>query len=365
MNQEHTLTHCRGDACVARLAESRPIGIHLSAPPSAPIYRCASVCIGGSHNLRDLCNLGMIPSSPPKNRDRYLFSRFHDFPSPFSVLSVSSVVKSGSLLLRFLHRCASVCIGGSIDSRLRTFPRSHVPTFPLSYPRPFVCAAALLLSVALLSGCMSAVRVIPPSQEKTPLEAALAENTRLKAQLDAETEVNHKLAYDLEVARIDLQKCQAALAQQGLAPAETVPAFRDYMPDHLILGMLTGPSNWTGGKDFDGIAAYLLVKDSEGTTMKSKGNVVYDLIDTSLRKPETVMSWAIPAEVLGSTWESLPPGFRMRLPWQGKVPWGHHVLFRVTYMDAYGHTLTAEITFVLEHKSPNAYPYSDRKGESE
>jgi len=226
----------------------------------------------------------------------------------------------------------------------------------------------LVIALALsLSGCMKAAiaagQLVPPSREPSPLEKLQDENKRLKAQLDAETDVNHRLAYDLEITRIELQKCQAGLLAAGGAPAPTVPAFHEYMPDIIKLGMLTGPADWTGGGDYDGIAAYLLVKDSEGTTLKARGNVAFDLIDISGRQQQTVMTWAVPADVLGQSWESLPPGYRIRLPWNGPIPWDHDVVFRATFTDAYGHVFTASIVFTLKHKPAESYAPVRQEGQ--
>jgi hypothetical protein len=214
----------------------------------------------------------------------------------------------------------------------------------------------VLIPLAMsLTGCMKAAiaagEAIPPSREPSAIEKLQDENKRLKAQLDAVTEVNHRIAYDLEVTRIQLQKAEAGLLAKGVKPAETVPAFHEYMPDVIKLGMLTGPSSWTGGADYDGMAAYLLVKDSEGTTLKARGNVAFDLIDISGREQKVVMTWAVPAEVLGQSWESLPPGYRIRLPWNGPLPWGDDMVFRSTFTDTYGHVFTASIVFTLKHKS--------------
>ena len=202
---------------------------------------------------------------------------------------------------------------------------------------------------ALLSGCSGLARTVyPPSPEPTELEAATSENAKLRKENAELTRVNHDLAYDLENTRIDLQKARAALEAQGLEPAETVPAFREVQIDRVALGMLTGPSNWDGKPGFDGIAVSFQVKDTEGTTLKRIGNVVFDLVDISDRKEEVIMSWAVPAEVLLESWQTLPPGYRLKLPWQGDPPYGRDLLFRAAFTSATGRRLNASIVFKLE-----------------
>jgi len=214
---------------------------------------------------------------------------------------------------------------------------------------------ALAVSAAL-SGCTTAARIFPASRERTPLERALDENKRLKEQIATENQVNHDLAYQLEIARIDLQKAQAALAAKEIAPAETVPAFQDFEVARIQLGMLTGPAHWSGGQVSDGIAAYLLPKDSNDDTIKRKGNCLFELIDVSNRSEKVIMSWPMPADALGSHWESIPPGYRVRLPWQGEVPWGDDCVFRATFTDAYGRAFTATRLFRLPKPPAPAPP---------
>ncbi|MCD6405360.1 MAG: hypothetical protein J7M19_06005 [Planctomycetes bacterium] len=218
---------------------------------------------------------------------------------------------------------------------------------------PFAKAVLTMLLAAMLSGCISVARLFPPSEEQTTFEQAVEENARLKKMLKTETQLNHTLAYKLEVARIDLQKAQAAVvAKEASAADEEVAAFQDYEVARVRFGLLTGPSNWDDKPGLDGFRVYLIVEDSEGTTLKRKGNCIFDLIDISRRRERVIMSWAVPAEVLGSYWQSLPPGFRVKLPWQAEVPWGDEVVLRGTFTNAYGRQFSASRVFRLEREVP-------------
>ncbi len=218
---------------------------------------------------------------------------------------------------------------------------------------PFAKAVLTMLLAAMLSGCISVARLFPPSEEQTTFEQAVEENARLKKMLKTETHLNHTLAYELEIARIDLQKAQAALAAKGASAAnEKVRAFQDYEVASMRFGILTGPSNWDGKPGVDGFKVYLILKDSEGTTLKRKGNCIFDLIDISRRRERVIMSWAVPAEVLGAYWQSLPPGFHVKLPWQGEVPWGDEVVLRGTFTNAYGRQFSTSRVFRLEREAP-------------
>jgi hypothetical protein len=206
-----------------------------------------------------------------------------------------------------------------------------------------------LALVSLLCGCAGLARTAyPPSPEPTDLEAALAEAAALRKENAELTRINRDLAYEVENLRIDLLKARAALDASGLQPAESVPAFREVQIDRVGLGMLTGPSNWDGRPGLDGIAVSFQVKDSEGTTLKRIGNVVFDLVDISDRKQDVVMSWAVPAQVLLDSWQTLPPGFRLKLPWRGDPPYGRELLLRSAFTSAAGREFTASITFRLE-----------------
>ena len=215
---------------------------------------------------------------------------------------------------------------------------------------------AIVLVSALSCGCMSMAAALPPSREKTTLEAAVDENARLKKSLEAEVEVNHRLAYDLEIARINLEKAEAGLAAAQGKPAATVPAFQDYEVDHIRFGLLTGTADWDDSPGYDGIIAYLLLLDGDDDVIKRKGNCALDLVDLSHGSEKLVMTWAVPAEVLGSYWHSIPPGFRVKLPWQGDVPYGDECVLRATFTDAYGRTFTASKLIRLDKEPTEVEP---------
>ncbi len=210
----------------------------------------------------------------------------------------------------------------------------------------------IVLLAATASGCTTVAKMFPRSERPTTLGAALTQNAQLKDLLAAETEVNYNIAYELEVTRIELQKARAGLAAAGAQAAAEVPAFDDFEVVQVKLGILTGLSDWDGEHGYDGFKVTLLTEDSEGTVLKRKGNVLLDLIDISRRSEEVIMTWAVPAEVLGSYWGSLPPGFRVKLPWRGEVPWGDDVVLRATFTDSRGRVFTASRVFTLEEKEP-------------
>ena len=164
--------------------------------------------------------------------------------------------------------------------------------------RSFALIAGLI--AMLCSGCARLARIIPPSEEKTPLERALDENAWLNESLATETQVNRHLAYELEKTRIELEQARAALQVKAGKTVEVVPAFRDYLVENIKFGMLTGPSDWDGQPGLDGFSVSLLVEDSEGTTLKRKGNALFELIDIAGRKQEVIMTWALPAESFGA-----------------------------------------------------------------
>lgn len=207
---------------------------------------------------------------------------------------------------------------------------------------------AIMLAVLLACGCRSLAHIYPPSEEKSPQEKLADENTRLKALYETEHELNMKLAYELEVTRIELEKARSALITEGREPAEAVIAFQDFEAWCIKYGLLTGISDWDGEPGADGFRVYLLVKDSEGTTLKRKGNCRFDLINISNRRDEVIMSWPVPAEVLGGYWYSLPPGFRILLPWKGEVPWGSEVVLRAAFTDSFGRRFQTSQIFKLE-----------------
>jgi len=215
---------------------------------------------------------------------------------------------------------------------------------------------SLVLSSAVFCGCTSVMSAIPPSPRQEPLEKALGENKRLQESLEAEIQVNHRLAYELEMARIDLLKAQAGLTAAQAKAAPTVPAFQDYQVERVDLGLLTGPADWDQAHGYDGIAAYLLLKDGDGDVIKRKGNCVFDLIDVARSKQDVVMSWAVPADVLGANWQSLPRGFRLKLPWQGDVPYGDDCVLRASFTDAFGRSFTASRLLHLEEQPQREEP---------
>jgi hypothetical protein len=214
-------------------------------------------------------------------------------------------------------------------------------------------AIAVVLVAAVACGCAT---LAPPSREQPPLAKALSENARLKESLDAEVQVNHRLAYELEISRINLEKAQAALEAKDAKPAATVPAFQDYEVDHIRLGMLTGPADWTRTGAYDGVAAYLLPLDSDDDVLKRKGNCAFELLDVTRNDGKVIMTWAVPAEVLGSYWQSVPPGYRVKLPWQGDVPYGDDVVVRATFTDAFGRTFVTSKLFHLDKPPAAATP---------
>lgn len=206
----------------------------------------------------------------------------------------------------------------------------------------------VLLAALLAYGCGSLAHLYPPSEEKTPQEKLADENARLKVLYETEHELNMKLAYELEVTRIKLEKAHSVLITEGREPAEAVIAFQDFEASRIQYGLLTGVSDWDGEPGADGLRVYLLVKDSEGTTLKRKGNCRFDLIDISNRRDEVIMSWSVPAEVFGGYWHSLPPGFRVLLPWKGEVPWGGEVALRTTFTDSFGRVFQVSRIFKIE-----------------
>ncbi len=206
----------------------------------------------------------------------------------------------------------------------------------------------LILSCFLASGCTSVVSALPASREKSALEEALDENSRLKESLDAEVRVNHRLAYELEMSRIELQKAQAGLVAHEASAAATVPIFQDYEVASVAFGLLTGISDWDDNFGYDGIQVHLLLKDSDGDVIKRKGNVIFDLVDISRGQEQVIMSWPLPAEVLGSHWQSVPPGFRIKLPWQGDVAYGDQCVLRASFTDAFGRAFGTSRLFTLE-----------------
>jgi len=213
----------------------------------------------------------------------------------------------------------------------------------------------VVLSALALSGCVRAAQLIPPSKEKTREERLTDENAQLRERLQAEEEVNHRLAYQLEKARIELERARAAAvsaraaADRAAREALPEPAFEDFQIERVRLGLLTGPSNWDGKPGLDGFKVYLIAEDSEGTTLKRKGNCSFDLVDLS-QGEEVIMSWALPAEDLGDRWQALPPGFRVTLPWKGEVPWGDDVALRAKFTDAWGREFTAARVFTLKRE---------------
>ncbi len=205
-----------------------------------------------------------------------------------------------------------------------------------------------LFAAFLVSGCTSLARVIPPSEEPTPQEITADDNRRMKELYEAEHEMNMRLAYKLEKTLIELEKARAALVAAEAKPAETVPAFQDFEISIVRFGLLTGISDWDDAPGADGFKVYLITEDSEGTTLKRKGNCVVDLIDISRRGREVIMSWHVPAETLAGLWQSFPPGWRLTLPWKGDVPWGDEAVLRATFTDAHGREFQVSRVFRLE-----------------
>jgi hypothetical protein len=220
-----------------------------------------------------------------------------------------------------------------------------------------------MLAAALLAGCTTLAQAIPPSPEKSELEKTRDENAHLKELLAVEIELNHGLAYELEVTRIELQKAKAALVAEGAKPVAEVPAFEDFEVRRIRFGLVTGLSDWDGKPGIDGFKVYLIGEDSEGTTLKRKGNAAFDLVDVSRRQQEVIMSWEFPADVLARGWQSLPPGFRVTLPWKGEVPWGDEVLLRATFTDSHGRVFTTSRVFLLEEKKTQTEAQGDKEGD--
>lgn len=198
---------------------------------------------------------------------------------------------------------------------------------------------SLLALAALFGGC-SLTTLFPPSPRATPSQALRDEVYTLRETNAALENTNRRLTYDLENTRIELQKADEALKAKGLEPAPTTAAFEDYEISSIAFGILTGVSDWDNDHVLNGIMVYLKLKDAEGDTLKRKGNVLFDLIDVSDRRQKIIMSWAIPAETFGRMWGSVPPGFRIKLPWQGQVPWGDETVLRATFVDARGRQFT-------------------------
>jgi hypothetical protein len=211
-----------------------------------------------------------------------------------------------------------------------------------------------ILAALFAAGCTGLVRAIPPSREPCTEERLANENARLQRRYDTEHELNMRLAYELETTRIEIERLRAALAASttDAEDAPPVAAFEDFEVRKVRFGLLTGPSDWDDKPGPDGIKVFILPEDSEGTTLKRKGSVLFELLDIANREQKVVMSWPVPAETLAANWWSLPPGFRMELPWRGQVPWGHEVLFRATFTDARGIVHQTSTVFVLEKKVP-------------
>lgn len=224
---------------------------------------------------------------------------------------------------------------------------------------------AVIAAACFLSGCTSVASLYPRSRDKSAMEKLGDENERLNTLYETEHALNLKLAYDLEITRIELQKAREALGERGLRPAREVPVFQDFEVQRIRFGFLTGLSDWDEEPGADGLRAYLLPEDSEGTTLKRKGNCVFDLIDITGRRQRVIMSWEFPADELGATWYSLPPGFRLKLPWKGEVPWGHEVILRATYVDAYAREFQVSRTYTLEEFPDGVEPAESDKGDTQ
>jgi len=209
----------------------------------------------------------------------------------------------------------------------------------------------VVLAAAALCGCIRMASIIPPSREKAPQEVLADENKRLKKELDDEIQMNYRLAYQLEQARIELQKAQAAMAAAQAKPPETVPAFQDYEVAKVDFGFLTGPADWDDSPGYDGLMVFLVPRDAEGSVIKRRGSCAFDLVDVS-RGDKPIMTWAVPSEMIGTYWQSVPASFRIKLPWQGDVPYGDDCVLRATFTDAYGRTLTASRLFKLKPQPP-------------
>lgn len=201
------------------------------------------------------------------------------------------------------------------------------------------------------SGCARMAAIIPPSREKPTAEVLADENSELNKKLDAEIQINHRLAYELEKARIENEKAQAALSTAGAQPAETVPAFQDFEVAKIDFGLLTGASDWDDKPGYDGMMIFLLPRDSEGDVIKRRGSCAFELVDVS-RSNKVLMTWAVPSEILGEYWMSTPAGFRIKLPWQGDPPYGDNVVLNASFTDAYGRNFTASKLMKLVPQPP-------------
>lgn len=201
------------------------------------------------------------------------------------------------------------------------------------------------------SGCVRMASIIPPSAEKTQAEKLEAENAALKKNLEAEIQVNHRLAYELEKMRIENEKAKAALAAAGANPAETVAAFQDFEVAKIDFGLLTGAADWDGKPGYDGVMVFLLPRDSEGDVIKRRGSCAFELVGVS-RGNKVLMTWGVPSEILGEYWAGAPAGFRMKLPWQGDPPYGDNVVLNASFTDSYGRTFTASKLMKLIPQPP-------------
>lgn len=224
---------------------------------------------------------------------------------------------------------------------------------------------AVIAAACFLSGCTTVASLFPRSREKSEMEKLADDNQRLNTLYETEHTLNLSLAYDLEITRIELLKAREALGQRGLRPASEVPVFQDFEVQRVRFGFLTGLSDWDEEPGVDGLRVYLLPEDSEGTTLKRKGNCVFDLIDITGRKQSVIMSWKLPADELGATWYSIPPGFRLKLPWKGEVPWGHEVILRATYVDSYAREFQVSRAYTLEEFPDGVEPAETDKGDTQ
>jgi len=166
------------------------------------------------------------------------------------------------------------------------------------------------------------VAKLPPSDEKTRLQALVGELETLKPS----------------ASRLD-RKTAAQLA--GLeAFASAAGAVK------LDLGFATNGKDWSARGADDGVEVHLIPRDGAASAVKCPGSVEVTLYEKGrlelIGLGTRIDRWVISTDTLMHSWnESLFPGYVVQLPWHGTPPEGGPAVLSVTFTPLYGRPLEA------------------------
>jgi hypothetical protein len=175
---------------------------------------------------------------------------------------------------------------------------------------------AALLSSTLLAGCW-----------KQPDVSAQEQISRLRDELRQKNETLVQ-----QRAQIDTLRQQLDVAR-GISEEDLK---RIFYPAKIVIGRLTGGSDYDGQPGDDGVTVYLEPVDTAGDVVKVAGDVRIQLYDLAAPPDQQLIGeYSVPVDQIGKLWHGklMAHSYVIKCPWPDGPPEHNEITVRVVFVD--------------------------------